>query len=258
MQQPTFSVEMVPSAKPKAENSFTVQMLPAPTQERPFTVRSPGERRPTDSVWMDQYRVTNELVTWIRANPWKPNNNVKYDGRRKNPLTSDAEHCGLYIGPKLKSKGRSTQIAQVDILVEDTKSKTVDLLIEVEPQNDPKKILGDVLPALLADSYTPKLCDRLEQQRKIQNAVFLFVTVVPDNENSQKRLQLECLEQRVIERLDFKELNVSTIKFCVGNTEADAVQRCKDQIQALLWKHLKGNGTLAYQSGINTLAEEAL
>ena len=183
---------------------------------------------------MDQCRVTNELVTWMRLYPWKPKNNVRYDGSRKNPHTPDAETCGLYIGPKLKGKGRTVQIAQVDILVEDSETKTVDLLIEVEPENSPKKILGAMLPALLADHYTPSNLCGIPNQRQIRDAVFLFVTVVLDRDGSQKRLQLEQLEQSIIKKLDFHTLNVRTIRFCVGTSEGDAIDRCKVAIRELL------------------------
>ena len=183
---------------------------------------------------MDQCRVTNELVNWMRSFPWKPKNNVRYDGRSMNPHTPDAETCALYIGPKLKGKGRTAQIAQVDILVDDEETKTVDLLIEVEPENSPKKILGEVLPALLADHYTPSNLYGTPHQRQIRDAVFLFVTVVPDKDGSQKRLQLEQLEQSIIEKLDFHTLNVRTIRFCVGSSESDAIHRCKTAIRQLL------------------------
>jgi len=184
---------------------------------------------------MNQYRMTKDLVDWMSQHPWKPNNKIRYDGSRRNPLTPAAETCGLYIGIKKRGQGRTSQIAQVDILVEDFTTKTVDLLIEVEPSNSPKKILGEVLPALLADSYTPSRCHGPLNQRQIKDAVFLFVTVVPNKEGSQKRLQLEQLEREIAKRLEFRELNVRTVRFCIGNSETDAVQKCKDQIQALLW-----------------------
>lgn len=180
---------------------------------------------------MDQYRVINELVDWMLANPWKPNRHVRCDH-----VTPDKETLGLYIGPKQKRKGWSAQIAQVDILVEDDEAKTVELLIEVQPDNRPKKILGDVLPALLADNYTPSGCD-FKDERKIRAAVFLFVTVAPDKKGSQKRSQLEQLERTIVERLEFTRLDVRTVKFCIGSTEEDAVQKCKEQIQALLWNN---------------------
>jgi|SRR5438034_6329355 len=75
----------------------------------------------------------------------------------------------------------------------------------------------------------------MAQMRYIKNAVFLFVTVVSDKEGSQKRAQLECLEQVILERPEFTKLNVRTVKFCIGNSEADAVQKCQDEIKACLW-----------------------
>ena len=108
------------------------------------------------------------------------------------------------------------------------------LLIEIEPEHVPKKVLGEVLPVLLADSYTPSHCCGLLNQFLIKDAVFLFVTVIPDNSRSQTRAQLLRLEQTIVERLDFHKLAVRTVKFCVGNSDADAVQQCKDAIQKLL------------------------
>jgi hypothetical protein len=182
---------------------------------------------------MDQCRMTKDIVDWIRNNPWKPNNIVRYDGRRKNPDTPDAEHCSLYLGVKESGKGWTEQIGQVDILIEESTAMTVDLLIELEPKHDPKKIFGEVLPILLADNYTPSRCNGAAGQRQIKNAVFIFVTVVPDKQRSQKRAQLRRVEQTIIEKLDFHKLAIRTVKFCVGNSEADAVQQCKNAIEEL-------------------------
>jgi hypothetical protein len=183
---------------------------------------------------MDQCRMTKEIVDWIREHPWKSGNRVRYDGSRNKPNSPDAEHCSLYIGEKKKSKGWTEQIAQVDILNEDPTAMTVDLLIELEPEHTPKKILGEVLPVLLADNYTPSRLVGAANQRKIKDAVFLFVTVVPDKQGSQKRSQLFGLEQTIIRKLDFHELVVRTVKFCIGDFEADAVQQCKNAIEELL------------------------
>src|SRR5207248_1006597 len=102
---------------------------------------------------IDQCRMTNELVGWIRH--WKPYALVGFVGNRNDPLTSDAEHCSPYIEEKPKGTGRKHQIAQVDIVMEEPSDSTVALLIEIEPDNRPKTLLGDVLSILLADNYTP-------------------------------------------------------------------------------------------------------
>jgi hypothetical protein len=183
---------------------------------------------------MDQCRMTKEIVDWIREHPWKSGDRVRYDGSCRNPNTPDSEHCSLYLGEKPKRRGRSVQIAQVDILNEDPTAKTVDLLIELEPEHTPKKILGEVLPILLADNYTPSHLVGAANQRQIKDAVFLFVTVVPDKLGSQKRSQLLGLEETIIRKLDFHELAVRTVKFCIGNSEADAVQQCENAIEELL------------------------
>ena len=129
----------------------------------------------------------------------------------------------VYIGEKRKDEGRSAQVAQVDVLVEE--SKTVELLVEVEPDHSPKKILGEVLPALIAENYTPSLLYGKENERPIKQAVFLFVTVVPAKEGSQKKAQLEQLEQAIRSRLDFSKLAVRTVRFCVGESEDSAFDR---------------------------------
>jgi hypothetical protein len=180
---------------------------------------------------MDQCRMTHELVEWIRANPWDANNRVRYDGQKTNPYTLGAEHCSLYIGEKRKGTGRRSQVTQVDILVENSATMTVDLLIELEPTHGPKKVLGEVLPALLADNYTPSNCCGKRNQRHIKDALFLFFTVVERKQRSQKREQLGQLERAIIEGLDFHKLAVRTVAFCVGNSEPDAIHVCKDQIQ---------------------------
>src|SRR5271157_3647866 len=109
----------------------------------PISVEAPGQfnrkgRNPKgrkESV-MDQCRATKEIVDWINLHRyrWKPHLRVRYDGSLRNPLTPDAEECALYIEPKIKGEGHTGQIAQVDILVEDCEKKSVELLIEIEPQ----------------------------------------------------------------------------------------------------------------------------
>jgi len=190
---------------------------------------------------MDQCRMTKEIVDWIREHPWKRGNRVRYDGSCGNPNTPDAEHCSLYVGEKPRSTGRTAQIAQVDILNEDPTVMTVDLLIELEPEHTPKKILGEVLPVLLADNYTPSRLVGAAHQRQIKDAVFLFVTVVPDKQGSQKWSQLLRLEDTIIPKLDFHKLAVHTVKFCIGNSEADAVQQCKNTIEELLIRPSREN-----------------
>lgn len=185
---------------------------------------------------MNQCRLTKALVNWIDEHPWKPNLSVRYDGKRKNLDTPKAEHCSLYIGEKKRGRGRSTQVGQVDILTEETSMWTVDLLIEVEPLNSPKKILGELLPPLLADNFTPSHFYGIENKHQIRNAVFLFVTVVPDNKASQKCPQLALLERTIIQRLNFTQLDVRTIRFCIGTSEADAFEKCTNAIRELLWK----------------------
>jgi hypothetical protein len=208
----------------------------------PISVEAPGQfnrqgrnLKGRKEPVMDQRRATKAIVDWINANLWKPNIKVRCGGRKADPNTPNAENCSLYMGPKLRGQGRTGQIAQVDILVEDGETKTVELMIEVEPVNEPKKILGEMLPALLAESYTPSILDGPLNERKIRDAVFLFVTVLPDNPKSQKPSQLNRLEQFIIERLEFKKLNVRSIKFCIGNTEEDAVHKCNEQIKAFFW-----------------------
>ena len=123
---------------------------------------------------MDQCRMAKEIVDWIKEHPWESGNRVRYDGSCRNPNTPDAEHCSLYVGEKETSKGWTAQIAQVDILNEDPTAMTVDLLIELEPQHTPKKILGEVLPVLLADNYTQSGLVGAANQRQIKDAVFLL------------------------------------------------------------------------------------
>jgi hypothetical protein len=191
--------------------------------------------------FMDQCRMTKEIVDWIREHPWKRGNQVRYDGSCKNPNTPYAEHCSLYIGEKKRGKGRGSQVAQVDILTEDLATMTVDLLIELEPEHTPKKTLGEVLPTLLAENYTPSRLVGAANQRQIKDAVFLFVTVVPNKQGSQKRSQLLGLEETIIRKLDFHELVVRTVKFCIGSSEADAVQQCKNAIEELLIRRCPEN-----------------
>ena len=63
---------------------------------------------------MNQYRLTAQLVGWLKANPWKPSLIIRYDGRKTSQYTPQAEHCSLYT---LVSRKKCTNTCSCETIV---------------------------------------------------------------------------------------------------------------------------------------------
>ncbi len=171
---------------------------------------------------MDQYKVIETLYHWLRENRWSEVIRVRCDH-----VTQGRETLGLYLGPKLPGRGRTDQIAQVDILVSNEERRTVELIIEVEPNPNPKKVLGDILPVLIADNYTPS---NSYSPYKIDRTLIVFVTSVKSQAGSQKMDQFDRIERALNTRLDLASLGVRSIHLCHGRNEDEVVARCQELI----------------------------
>lgn len=176
---------------------------------------------------MDQYRVIEMLYRWLGENRRSDAIRVKCDH-----VTEAKETLGLYIGPKLPGQGRRAQIAQVDLLVCNDDTRTVELIVEVDKDPNPKKALGDILSVLIADNYTPS---NSYTPYRIDGTLVIYVTAFSGRAGSQKAAQYERIEQAVHSKLDLERLGVKSVRLCYGRTEEEAVRNCQEIIVSELF-----------------------
>jgi len=145
--------------------------------------------------------------------------------------TTDAKATlGLYLGEKRKSFGRSSQIAQVDILVCNEDKRTVELIIEVQPNPNPKALVSQILPVLLADNYTPSYS--YGESYAIRDTVVIVVTETSDKGKSQKAEQLQAIRGAICDKFDLSHFGVRNIHICSGQNQDSAVAKCKAVIES--------------------------
>ncbi len=174
---------------------------------------------------MDQPRTIEVILAWLRSRVVHPQI-VKCDH-----VTQDRQDLALFLGEKLAGTGRGSRIAQVDLIVCDQSSRTMNLIIEVDPNPNPKKVLGDVLAVLLADNYTPS---NKFQPFKIESAVFVYLTVLPDKPRSQKVEQFRQIEAALQAKLDLRSLGIHAVHLCHASTEEEAIDRFKQIVEPYL------------------------
>lgn len=165
-----------------------------------------------------QENVIEQLYRWLQNNPWSNSLRVRCDH-----VTEAKETLGLYLGPKIRGRGRTEQIAQVDILVSNEPSRKVELIVEVDPNPNPKKLLGDILAVSIADNYTPS---NEYNSYKIDGTFVIFVTFLGQKVGSQKKEQFEQMEEAVNSRFELAKLGIRGVRLCHGATEQDAYASC--------------------------------
>jgi len=188
---------------------------------------------------MNQARVIEALCGWLNEIKWSGSLRVRCDH-----VTDARETLGLYLGSKVQGQGRTNQIAQVDILVCNEQERTVELIIEVDPNPNPKKLLGDVLPVLIADNYTPS---NNYSPYRIGRTLVVFVTTLSGKAGSQKASQFQRIEEAVNSKLDLERLGVRGVRLCYGRTERETIERC----QEIISREIKGG-----PGGLEPHAEE--
>ena len=176
-----------------------------------------------EAAYLNQTRTIEALYHWLQANRWSDSLTVRCDH-----VTEARETLSLFLGTKRPREGRSNWIAQVDILVCNEDTQTVELVIEVDPNPNPKKLLGDVLAVLIADNYTPS---NNYSPYKIDGALVVFVTALDGRAESQKVRQFERIEEALNTKLDLSELGVRAVRLCYGRTGENAVKRCSEIIR---------------------------
>jgi hypothetical protein len=99
---------------------------------------------------MNQLRVIEDIFHSLKECLWSQSLTVRCDH-----VTEWREELALFIGSKTFGRGRRSRIAEVDIIVCNEETKAVELIIEVDPNCVPKKLMGNLMSVLLADTYSP-------------------------------------------------------------------------------------------------------
>ena len=168
---------------------------------------------------MNQLRVIECLFHWLQAHRWSDSLTVKCDH-----VTEAREELALFLGSKVAGQGRGSRVAQVDILVCNNTSQTVDLIVEVDPNPNPKKLMGDILAVLLADNYTPS---NGFSPYKFDKTLFIFLTILDGRSGSQKEPQFRLIENALRDKLDLGSLGIRDVRLCFGKDEEDAIRRAQ-------------------------------
>ncbi len=169
---------------------------------------------------MDQLAVIESLFRWLQANQWSDSLAVKCDH-----VTEAREELALFVGSKVAGEGRGSRVAQVDILVCNEATRTVDLIVEVDTNPNPKTLMGDILAVLLADNYTPS---NSFSSYAIRGTLFIFVTVLHGRPGSQKGTQFKLVEEALRSKFDLPRLGVRDVRLCFGTDELAAIERAKE------------------------------
>ena len=175
---------------------------------------------------MDQQSAIQKLRDWLVANQWADCLTVRCDH-----VTEDREELPLFLGPKRPGQGRGSRIAEVDILVCNKGTQNVELIIEVDPNPNPKKLMGVFMAALLADNYTPS---NSYSAYSIKGTLVIFLTVLDAKRGSQKPKQFELIERAVRQKLDLKHFGIRDVRLCFGASEEEAIATCQRTIQSYL------------------------
>jgi hypothetical protein len=169
---------------------------------------------------LNQLAVIESLFRWLQASLWSDSLVVKCDH-----VTEAKEELALFVGSKVAGEGRGSRVAEVDILVCNERTRTVELIVEVDPNPNPKKLMGDILAVLLADNYTPS---NSFSSYAIHETLFIFLTVLDGRSRSQKGMQFRLVEEALRTKFDLAKLGVRDVRLCFGVNEQAGVQRAKE------------------------------
>jgi hypothetical protein len=171
---------------------------------------------------MNQLSTIETILTWLRTIVDAPRT-VRCDH-----VTEQREELALFPGDKLAGTGRGSRIAQVDLIVCNESDRTVNLVVEVDPNPNPKKALGDVFAVLLADNYTPS---NGFSPFRIDGTVFVYLTVLPQKPGSQKGEQFRIIEGAIQRKVDLHGLGIRAVHLCHGATEGEAIERFRQVVE---------------------------
>jgi hypothetical protein len=173
---------------------------------------------------MDQLAIIEYLRTWLQQ-------------RLGHRLTIKSDHVGahreelaLYRGPKLRGGGRRNRLSQVDLIGLNEHPKLVEIIVEVDPDSTPKKLLGDFTPIALADNHTPS--NRLDGY-KLENVAFFFLTILSDRSSSSKTMQYRLIEPAVRELFAIPSKKLKHFHLCYGQSAEEAITDFQTAIEMI-------------------------
>lgn len=140
------------------------------------------------------------------------------------------EELSLFIGPKEPRTGRANRISEVDLLGCHELTRKVVLVVEVDFQANPtpKRVLSNLLPILLTDSYTASYELR---PYKFENTLVIFLTLIESKIGSQKQAQFRLIEETIRRKFPLKAFGIADVRICFGSTEEEAIHNFKNLIQ---------------------------
>ena len=173
---------------------------------------------------MDQLAIIEYLRTWLQQ-------------RLGHRLTIKSDHVGtnreelaLYRGPKLRGEGRRNRLAQVDLIGLNEDPRLVEIIVEVDPDSTPKKLLANFTPVALADNHTPS--NRLDSY-KLEDVAFFFVTVLSDRPSSSKTMQYRLIEPAVRELFAIPSKKLKHFRLCYGQNAEQAITDFQTAIEMI-------------------------
>jgi hypothetical protein len=165
---------------------------------------------------MKQEEAIEILLNWLLQNRWSDYLKIKCDH------IASGEELPLFIGPKRRRKGQGCRVSETDILAFREDTRTVDLIVEVDllPNPTPKRVFSNLMPALIADNYTPSY---LFTPYKLERTLVACVFVLDGPERSQKKVQFQHIEERIQSRFDLPAFGIRDIRLCHGQTVEEAL-----------------------------------
>jgi hypothetical protein len=168
---------------------------------------------------------------------WPSNLTILWDHDHDPESERKAEEPTLYTGEKNWGRGRPCRNGAVDVMVRDELARTVQLLVEVEPDLDPKKLWGDVGVAMDSDRHVPSYmycddsnADEHKNSYALQETLLIVVTICGED----KEEQLQNIVARIRERFSIPNPSIEQVIVCTGKNEEGALtdfSRVVDRIE---------------------------
>ena len=146
-----------------------------------------------------------------------PNHTILWDHDHDSRAERPVEEPALYTGEKVRGHGRICRNGAVDIMVRNESAKTVQLLVEVEPLLEPKRLWGLVGFAADSDRHVPsnKYCSPTDDHNYyLKQTLLVIVTIC----GSAKADRLQTKLKRIRERFHLPSPEVRDVLVCAGDT----------------------------------------
>ena len=200
-----------------------------------FTVESVGKAPRTEKMPDVQRRMIRAIKNHLLKQPWPSNITILWDHDHDPESERKAEEPSLYTGEKNWGRGRPVRNGAVDVMVRDELARTVQLLVEVEPDLDPKKLWGDVGVAMDSDRHVPSRmycddsnADENKNSYMLQETLLLVVTIC----GAEKKEQLRNIAARICERFSVPNRRIEEVIVCTGENEEEALTEIRRYVNS--------------------------